>query len=61
MQVKNPNSAFKPVTVTFETFEEYHAFREILHATNDNCSFDGKEQEVLENLWDNLDMDMFNN
>lgn len=59
MQVKNSNSSFKPVTVTFDTDAEYQAFRELLYATNDNLNFDGKAQEVLSELWDNFYMDIY--
>lgn len=56
MQIKNPNQAFKPVTVTFDTEAEYQAFREILYTTNDNISFDGKEARVFDGLLDEFDI-----
>lgn len=58
MQVKNSNPSFKPVTVTFDTDAEYQAFREILYTSN-NLSFEGKAGEVFETLYDEFDVNSY--
>lgn len=61
MQIKNPNGAFKPVTVTFEDSAEYESFRRILNVVADILSFEGKESDLFGLLHDEFNANDLDN